>query len=62
MADHIIGHADNPALLEELEVLPGSVLEHVKLGKGVTLKGKVTLGTGTQVFYLPKIEKGEELI
>lgn len=62
LAGHIIGDADQPAYLEDLKILPGSVLNHVKLGKGVTLKGKVLLGQGTQLLYPPKIEKGEEFL
>jgi Divergent InlB B-repeat domain/Leucine rich repeat N-terminal domain len=43
VAGQITGHCLAPARLESLTVLPGSHLECVILGKGVTLTGDVTL-------------------
>jgi hypothetical protein len=45
----ISGDAAQPALLENLTVTAGSVLENVLLGKDVTLPTQVTLGPSVQV-------------
>lgn len=48
----IEGDQEQPALLENVTIIEGSRLDHVIIGKGVKLEGKVNLGSG--VIFMDK--------
>ncbi|BAP57791.1 receptor protein kinase-like protein [Thioploca ingrica] len=48
LAGKITGETSAPAVLEQLEIIDGSRIEHVIIGKGVKLAADVALGGGVQ--------------
>lgn len=56
LAGRIVGHADAPAVLENVSVASGSYLENVIISSGVQLPRDVILGPGVQFLQAPLVE------